>query len=322
LKQAIGGYNLCYLRSGAMLATQTLDDYRAPVVAAWRAGSGRVLCYTGEADGKYAGPITKWKDIGAWYTSLVRWVAGPVNRLPPEMLLTQDLKTGLHRMQLHLDPERVGDPFAELPSVTLLRSRIGQPPEIQRTTLSWTGADTLDLERALQGRDTVLATVAVPGHEPVALPPVCLPYSPEFQPAEKGRGLATLEHLARASGGKERLELADVWKELPRHVRLVSLAPWLLSAAIVLLLLEVFERRSGLLSRRGRRAAETIHQPRERSGWFSRKRPLPASLPAMPEPRPEPSPARRDEVREKARDESAMLEALRKARERSRGRLE
>jgi Mg-chelatase subunit ChlD len=322
LKQSIGGYNLCYLRSGATLATRTLDDYRAPVVAAWRAGSGRVLCYTGEADGKYAGPITKWKDVGDWYTSLVRWVAGPVNRLPPEMLLTQDVKTGLHRVQLHLDPERVGDPFTEHPRVTLLRSRIGQPPEIQRTTLGWTGADTLDLERALQGRETVLATVTVPGHEPVALPPVCLPYSPEFQPAEKGRGLATLEHLARASGGKERLELAEVWKELPRHVRFVPLTPWLLSAAVVLLLLEVFERRSGLLSRRGRRAAETIRQPRERTGWLSRKGPRLAPPLATPAPQPEPPLARRDEVRETIRDETAMVEALRKARERSRGRLE
>lgn len=322
LKQSIGGYNLCYLRSGATLATRTLDDYRAPVVAAWRAGSGRVLCYTGEADGKYAGAITKWKDVGAWYSSLARWAAGPVDRLPPEMLLTQDVKNGLHRVRLHLDPEREGDPFTELPRLTLLRSRIGQPPEIQRTMLNWTGADTLDLERALQGRETVLATVTVPGQEPVALPPVCLPYSPEFQPAEKGRGLAALEHLAHASGGKERLELAGVWKELPRHVRLVSLAPWLLSAAVVLLLLEVFERRSGLLSRRGRRSGEAVRQPRERTGWFSRKRPRPATLLATPAPQPEPPPARRDEVRETIRDESAMLDALRKARERSRGRLE
>jgi Mg-chelatase subunit ChlD len=321
LKQSIDGYNLCYLREGATLATRTLDDYRAPVVAAWRAGSGRVLCYTGEADGKYAGPLTKWKDVGDWYTSLARWVAGPVNRLPPEMLLTQDVKNGLHRVRLHLDPEREGDPFTELPRVTLLRSRIGRPPAIERTTLSWTGADTLDREIAVQGRETILATVAVPGHEPVALPPVCLPYSPEFQPAEKGRGLATLEHLARASGGKERVELTGVWKELPRHVRLVSLAPWLLGAAVVLLL-EVFERRSGLLSRRGRLLGEAIRQPRPRRGWFSRKRPRPVlPLPAPPSA-PEPAPPRRDEVREPARNETAMLEALRKARERSRGRLE
>lgn len=320
LKQSIGGYNLCYLRSGATLAVQTLDDYRAPVTAAWRVGSGRVLCYTGEADGKYAGPITKWKDVGAWYTSLVRWVAGPVQRLPPEMVLTQEVKNGLHHIQLHLDPERSGDPFTERPRVTLLRSRPGQPPEVQRTTLNWTGADTLDLERALQGRETVLAAVTVPGHEPVALPPVCLPYSPEFQPAEKGRGLATLEHLARASGGKERLELASMWKELPRHVRFVPLAPWLLSAAVVLLLLEVFVRRSGLLSRRSRRSTQMIHQSREHLGWSGRKHPtLP---PAVPAPSSEPPPARRDAVRETIREDSAMLDALRKARERSRGRLE
>ncbi|MGH7223471.1 MAG: hypothetical protein ACRELF_09600, partial [Gemmataceae bacterium] len=166
----------------------------------------------------------------------------------------------------------------------------------------------------------VLATVAVPGQEPVALPPVCLPYSPEFQPAEKGRGLAALEHLARASGGKERLELAAVWKELPRHVRLVSVVPWLLGAAVVLLLLEVFERRSGLLSRRGRRAGAAIRQRRERTSWFSSSRPRPS--PPLSAPPSEPPPPRRDEVRESVRDENAMLDALRKARERSRGRLE
>jgi Mg-chelatase subunit ChlD len=320
LKQALDGYNLCYLREGATLATRTLDDYRAPVVAAWHSGSGRVLCYTGEADGKYAGPIAKWKDIGDWYTSLVRWVAGPVNRLPPDMALTQDVKNGLHRVRLHLDPERVGDPFAESPRLTLLRSRIGQAPAVEKTTLTWTDADALDRDIALQGRETILATVTVPGHEPVALPPVCLPYSPEFQPPENGRGVATLEQLARATGGVERLELAGMWKELPRHVRLVSLAPWLLLAAVVLLLLEVFERRSGLLSGRRRSAVETSRPPRERTGWFPRRsQRLAAPAPTPPAETP---PARREEVRETVRSDTAMVEALRKARERSRGRLE
>jgi Mg-chelatase subunit ChlD len=321
LKQYIDGYNLCYLREGATLATRTLDDYQAPVVGAWHAGSGRVLCYTGEADGKYAGPIAKWKNVGEYYTSLARWVAGPVNRLPPEMLLTQDVKNGLHRVRLHLDPEREGDPFAERPRLTLLRSRIGQPPEVQRSTLSWTSADTLDREAALQGRETVLATVTVPGQEPVALPPVCLPYSPEFQPVEKGRGLATLEHLARASGGQERLELPGVWKELPRHVRFVSLAPWLLGAVVILLLVEVFERRTGLLSRQGRRAGERVRQAHPSIGRLARERSRPAALPPAPAA-PEPIASRRDEVRERGNGETAMLEALRKARERSRGRLE
>jgi Mg-chelatase subunit ChlD len=322
LAQSIDGYNLCYLREGATLAARTVDEYRAPVTAAWHAGAGRVLCYTGEADGKYAGPITKWKDVGAWYTSLARWVVGPSNRLPADMLLTQEVKNGLQRIQLHLDPERAGDPFTELPRVTVLRSRPGRPPHVQKAALRWTSADTLGLEVDLQGRDTTLATVTVSGHEPVALPPVCLPYSPEFQPVESGRGLATLERLARATGGEERVDLTGIWEELPRHVRLVSVTPWLLGAAVVLLLLEIFERRSGLLSRRGRLVRERTLQRHARTGWFSRKRSRPAAPLAAQPAASEPPPARRDTLREAPRDETAMLDALRKARERSRGRLE
>ena len=321
LSQKIDGYNLCYLRDGATLAARTLDEHKAPVVAAWRAGVGRVLCYTGEADGKYAGPITKWKDVGAWYTSLARWVAGPTNRLPADMLLTQEVKNGLHRIELHLDPERSGDPFTELPRVTLLRSRPGQPPQAQKTALRWTSADTLALEIALQGRETMLPTVEVPGQEAVVLPPVCLPYSPEFQPADSGLGLTTLEHLARATGGKERLELAGVWKELPRHVRLMSIAPWLLLAAVALFLLEIFERRTGLLARRGRLVRESVQQRRAKARWFARARQAPSAKPAKG-PAVEQPALRRDVLRESAPNEATMLDALRKARERSRERLE
>jgi hypothetical protein len=192
---------------------------------------------------------------------------------------------------------------------------------VQKTALRWTNADTLGLDVGLQGRETVLATVEVSGHEPVALPPVCLPYSPEFQPAERGRGLATLEHLARATGGKERVDLAGVWKELPRHVRLVSVTPWLLGAAVVLLLLEVFERRSGLLSRRGRFVREKVRQPRERLQRSSPRERGSSTL-AHAAGSEEAPPARRDSQREAAHEESTMLEALRKARERTRGRLD
>ncbi|MGH9802402.1 MAG: VWA domain-containing protein, partial [Blastocatellia bacterium] len=61
---AIGGYNLCYLRPKANLATVTTDEYSAPVVASWQAGSGRVMTYTGEADGDYTGAIAGWGSAG------------------------------------------------------------------------------------------------------------------------------------------------------------------------------------------------------------------------------------------------------------------
>jgi hypothetical protein len=111
------------------------------------------------------------------------------------------------------------------------------------------------------------------------------------------------------------VELAGVWQELPRHVRLVSVAPWLLGAAMVLLLLEIFERRSGLLSRRARISRGG---PRPPTVAARRRQPHTAEPPATAQP----PPTSRDVLREPASDQTAILDALRKARERSRGRLE
>ncbi len=71
----IGGYNLCYLRPEANLAAVTVDEYQAPLVATWHAGLGRVLSYTGQADGQYTGPIGNWPQVGEFFCSLARWVS-------------------------------------------------------------------------------------------------------------------------------------------------------------------------------------------------------------------------------------------------------
>ena len=219
----VGGYNLCYLRPGATLATVTLDEYKAPLVASWQAGAGRVICYTGEADGQYAGAMARWDRVGDYYTSLARWVAGPSGPLGEGMLLTQEVKDGVNQVQLHLDPERKGESFTTLPPTVTLRSQEGEVPRSTKANLRWTGADTLAIDVPLGGTETTLTTVEVPGYGPVALPPVCLPYSPEFKPDQNDRGLQTLEKLSRSTGGKERLELATIWQDMPRVPRFDSL---------------------------------------------------------------------------------------------------
>jgi Mg-chelatase subunit ChlD len=246
----IGGYNLCYLRPEANLAAVTADEYKAPVVAAWQAGAGRVLCYSGEADGAYAGSIAKWKDVGELFTSMARWTAGEVNTLPGSLMVTQEVKKGIGVVQLHLDPERDSDPFSELPSVTTLHGIAGSKPEVTRSTMRWTSADTLEAEVPVRGSETALSTVEVSGVGRLSLSPVCLPYSPEYRPVESDEGVLAMERVAQATGGRERVDLAGIWKELPKQPRLIDLTPFLLGVAIVLLLLEVLERRTGMVSRR------------------------------------------------------------------------
>jgi Mg-chelatase subunit ChlD len=274
---SLGGYNLCYIRPQANLAAVTGDEYKAPVVASWNAGNGRVLCYLGEADGKFSGDFAKWNQAGEFYATLARWVAGKHQPLPDDMLLTQEIRDGVCFVQLHLDPERKSEPFANLPRVKVLHGIPGAAPAKATVPLQWKTADLLEAAIPMGGRETVLNTVEISsgaGFQPasfkeeahraeeketrgqdaratmaVTLPAACLPYSPEFAPDQPGRGAATLAQIAATTGGQERGEIPKIWGELPVKSRYVELAPWLLVAGTILFLLEVLERRTGWVTR-------------------------------------------------------------------------
>ena len=55
-----------------------------------------------------------------------------------------------------------------------------------------------------------------------------------------------LASLAQSTGGRERLDLGEVWSTLPRQPRFVQLSVWLVITALVLFLLEVLQRRTGI----------------------------------------------------------------------------
>ncbi len=242
----VGGYNLCYVRPEANLSVVTQDEYKAPVVVYWHSGPGRVLCYTGEADGEFAGPIASWEKSGRFFSSLMRWTKGENQELPANMLADQVIENGLLKIRLHLDPEREKDVLAQLPEVNILRGMPGQTPEASMHVMQWAGADLLELSLPVSGKETVVPTLSIPGMMPYVMSPVCLPYSPEFVPAETGRGLETLERIAALSGGKERINLADIWKGLPKKPRYLDITHWVLYLAIICFLYEIFVRRTGI----------------------------------------------------------------------------
>ena len=170
----LGGYNLCYLRPEANLAAVTSDEYKAPVVASWNAGNGRVVCFAGEADGKFSGDFAAWPETGEFYSTLARWAAGRRPPLPTEELLTQQVRDGVCVVELHLDPQRKAEPFAALPRMSILHGLPGAAPARQTLPLQWKSADLLEAAFPITGRETVLNTVEIPGQPPVTLPPVCL----------------------------------------------------------------------------------------------------------------------------------------------------
>jgi Mg-chelatase subunit ChlD len=336
----LGGYNLCYIRPTANLAAITDDEYKAPVVASWNAGNGRVLCYLGEADGKYSGDFAKWNQAGEFYATLARWVAGKHEQLPDEMLLTQEIRDGVCFVQLHLDPERKAEPFSNLPRVKILHGLPGAAPAKETVALEWKNADLLEAAIPIAGRETVLNTVEISGQQPVALPPVCLPYSPEFAPDQPGRGAAALVEIATTTGGKERVEIPKIWGELPVKSRYVELAPWLLVLGTLLFLLEILERRTGWVSRLfGRKVAvkvETeepdVKMPQAVPAWkpvfpwLVRKPVRTTTVPAVARTKTivplSVTPVETKSASEKPAGAESTFDALRKARERAHRRMD
>ena len=285
-----GGFNLCYLRDGASPAVITADEYHAPFVASWQAGLGRVVAYTGEVDGELTGAIGTWPEAGSFQSSLVRWVAGGESPLPNEMLVAQRVSNGACRISLQLDPERTSTSVVNPPTVTTLAGAPGTPPAVTKATMKWITPDELSIEVPMRGDQTYLSSVEVPGAGRVSLPAVRLPYSPEFAPNDNDAGRRTLERLARATGGRERLTVDEMWQDLARKRQPVPLAPWLIALAIMLLLIETLERRVFPVVRRAGVSPAVARRPAEPpTGRRASRAPTADEDVRAPEAEPEPS---------------------------------
>jgi uncharacterized membrane protein len=337
----VGGYNLCYIRSEANLAGVTKDQYHAPLVAGWQVGSGRVTAYTGEVDGKYTGEMANWNQLGEMLTSLTRWTIGRNLPLPQNMLIRQRVNHGQYRIELDLDPQRQVMDLERLPVVSVLSGKPGQTPTATTLTMHWISPDTLAADVPLGSDQTALATLDMGGLGVHNLAPVCLPYSPEYEPARADQGQVMLQRIARATAGKERVDLPGIWQELKRQPRWEPVAHWVLLLCVLLLLLEVFERRSGMMSlalssgatifRRGQRREAAADGPSPERGkptavaWLERNRGKSAlagggaardgKSASLPEDRPREAPASPNE--EQPTKPGGLSEAMKEARRRA-----
>ncbi len=243
----LGGYNLTYLKPEASLGMVTRDEYNAPVVATWQAGLGRAAAYAGEVDGEFTGPITDWDGYGDLLTSVSRWIESRDRSLPDSLMVRQRVDEGVLTVELLMDPEHPEAGLPAEPQVRLLVGRPGFKPDRMTGRLRYTATDALTAVFPLAGDQVATATIDLGQLGKVTMPPVRLLYSPEYRP-RTGDGRDTLRTLADITGGVARTELASLWNDLPTVDRRVSVAHWLWLLAVVVILLEVVERRTGWVS--------------------------------------------------------------------------
>lgn len=274
----VDAYNLTYLRPGATMGAVTTDEYRAPMLAFWHRGLGRVAALTAQVDGRYAGRINAWSDFQGFSVGLGRWLMGGAP--PSGVQTTIERRGGQGIVRLELDPGRArggaGDIRAATATVLPPGARAGEPP--QRLPLSWVGEDVLEARFPLQRAGLYLGAVRLASGDVLPLSPLSLPYSPEYEPrSDPGEGRATLTEMARVTGGGERTTWDDVFSGGGLRDRQMRDLVGLLTAFLLLVhVLEIGGRRLLLFAA----ATERLRRVRMPRLAWPRRRPAPAAVPA------------------------------------------
>ena len=237
----LGGYNLTYLREGAVAGVVTTDEYQAPVLAFGYEGLGRSAAFTGQVGGSYGQELVAWKDFTPFFLTTARWLLG---QDPPEDLFPTVFREGREAViQVELDPNS-----STLPDASGLEAHLAlEDGTTQRRSFERLSERLFEARFPLENEGIALPAISLDPTRSLRLPPVALPYSPEFEPTvDPEAGERLLRQLARESGG----EVAPAANTLFRGERSGrdwrSISTELLIAALLLILLEVLFRRLAL----------------------------------------------------------------------------
>ncbi|MBX7099056.1 MAG: VWA domain-containing protein [Myxococcaceae bacterium] len=309
----VGGYNLTYLRPLASVGLKTTDENAAPLLAMWPKGAGRVVAFTGDVDGQYAGAFKGYAGRRALFEAMVRWT------LPPQANATEAVaRATVSGNDLHvtLDFDRRAGPPVGAPMLHVLSGDAREAPV--EVPMRWEDEDRVGAHFTLPGSGTFHPVVQV-GERVYRAPPVTLSWAPEFEPGSAKEGRALLAAVAKAAGGVERLSVAELFTATAQSFTAVALAPALVALALVLLVAEVVLRRFFSGERRRKRTvavagvAPAVVAP-PAVAQAAAPPPKPSSPPrteAQPPPAAEPAPA-----------SSAAVDPLAAARERARKRTQ
>ena len=306
----LDAYNLTYLRPGATMGAVTTDEYNAPVLAFWHRGLGRDAALTAEVEGEYSRRLNSWSGFQGFAIGLGRWLLG--GEPPSGVQASIERQGGQGIVRVELDPGRArggaGDVRAATATIVTPGADAGVPS--QKLPLSWVGDHTLEGRFPLRKEGTYLGAVQLGGGDVLALAPLSLPYSPEFEPRpDPEQGRKTLAEVARVTGGSERTTWGDAFNV--RGLRHREVRDLVIPLTALLLLLHVAEIAGRRLLWFDAASARMRSMTWPRLSWPQRKRerptaspesaPAPASpaAPAAP-PRPATSPLARAKAR--ARD--------------------
>jgi hypothetical protein len=230
----VDAFNLSYLKPGAAVLAVTGDEYKAPLVAFWQRGAGRVAAVSFPLAGEYSSSIRAWTGVSDFERTLVRWL------LPSNPSAGASLQTSVTGGELQV----------ELLHDARWAQRLAQSPP-QLVAVSGTSHESFEVpwEKVELGRYVAripiptggwLRGVVAAGSEKWPFGPIAAGVDPEWNASSDQ--IHQLREVSRLSGGREITDLREAWRR-PSDRRYARLDNWLLILLLALFLTEVASTR-------------------------------------------------------------------------------
>lgn len=236
----VGGYSIAYLKARAQVGLHTRDEQRAPLFSFWQSGLGRSAAFLGEVDGPLTGALADWAGYRDFFATVVRWLAGAA----ASDRVFADLERKGHDGVLGIEVDAGQEALlgALVARVLLPDGRVDEVP------LARVDGRRLEGRFPLAGEGVYRAVVEVAGGVEIArVPPITLPYSPEFERrADPEAGVRELARLTEIAEGRLDPPLGDLFAGPRESVGSRPLAPLLALLALALLVMEIAVRRLAL----------------------------------------------------------------------------
>ncbi|MHC4443052.1 MAG: VWA domain-containing protein [Planctomycetota bacterium] len=243
------GYVITKLKPTAELVLGTESGH--PLLAMWRYGLGKSLAFTSDAKNRWAAEWVNWEGFSRFWSQVVRDTMRTSSHTSMEVSMERNgEKVHVSVDALHPSPQHVGEYLDDVEtSLELIRPGITKEViELRQTSPGrYEGEFSVEDEgsyhvRIPQQQQGVLLQSTTRG--------IAVGYSDEYciRPTDE----KMLKQLADVGGGVYDLKPWEVFKGDTRSVRVQPLWPWLLGAALILLILDVGLRRVDLLMTLGR----------------------------------------------------------------------
>ena len=254
----LDGYNITYFKEAAQNGLQTKNtEPTDPILAYQQYGLGMTTAFMGQIDGTYGTSLQSWPKYASFFLELIQSISASQNPSLPYAGVQQE---GMYQVYTIESKDA-------LPKAKLFR------PDGKEQTLSLEEVDTNIYQARLEHNIPGIHLVHVETEKGAALlPPLSMPYSSEFQPRSKENDQKELQRLTSLTGGFLNQTVAAILKGERKSKHSRSLLPYFVILTLLLLILEIAERRLQLLKNLNR-TTPSLSRISTPSGKKSAKRP-------------------------------------------------